>query len=116
MMGKDRSRIGKANRIKGRAWEQEVCRRLRTIKGVDAKRRLEYQEGSYDIDCNLPFKIQCKISAKPPRVDTILNTMFLDKLTYNVVITKRDRCKAVVGMYLDDWLDLIKEWNELKNL
>jgi hypothetical protein len=59
--------MGKSQRIKGRAWEQEVARSLR---GIDpsAQRLLEYQQGyGYDIRLKeLPLRVQCKSGHLPP--------------------------------------------------
>lgn len=85
---------------------------LNRIKGVKAKRRLEYQEGSYDLDLNLPMNIQCKTGVMPPRIEVILNSMPPSKTNWSVAISKRDRNKIIVGMYIDDWIDLISEWKE----
>jgi len=105
---------------KGHQWERDICILLQKIKGVKAKRKLEYQEGGYkDIETNLPFRIQCKCCKMPPRADLILKEMLKSKnpLEYDIYISKKTSNRnPTVSMSLEDWIDLIKEWWEVKNL
>lgn len=105
---------GKSSRTKGHSYEREIAKRLRD-EGLfpEAKRHLEMQmqeAKGYDLDNTPPFKIQLKRGKKYAsitKIEEAAREVSSDEAP--VLITKGDRQRDVVVMYLDDWIDLVRE-------
>ena len=101
--------MGKMQRTKGHSYERECAKLLRGIF-PDAKRHLEVQiqdcQG-YDLDNTGKFRFQCKRMKKWASISKIKEVTDLDG-TIPALITKGDREKSVVALYLDDFIKILK--------
>lgn len=101
-------------RTRGHTFERAVANRLKE-EGLypEAKRHLENQAAEalgFDIDNTEPYYIQCKRNKQYAPI-TKLEEVQLNKLpdeAVPVLVTKGDRKKEVVCLYLDDFIDLLK--------
>lgn len=103
---------GKKSRTKGHSFERTIAKELRDATGVGSIRRgLQYRDGSDapDVVCP-PFHIECKRQARVS-IEAALEQAVeacADDLT-PVAVTKKDRGKVIVSMYLSDWIALVRE-------
>jgi hypothetical protein len=108
--------MGKSQRVKGHSFERRTANLLKQFDPT-AKRKLEYQEGSVDIETQLPFAIQCKCQ-KQPSIFNAIEEAKLGKKKSNklwaLAIIKRDREEPIYAMPESDFIDLLKEWNEIR--
>jgi hypothetical protein len=96
---------GKRSRQKGHNFEREIALFFRKYY-PDAKRNLEYQEGmGVDIANTGDFSIQCKVGSSFS-IQSALKEAVKDG-KHPLAITKRDREKVIVSMYLDDFEKLL---------
>jgi hypothetical protein len=106
--------VGANPRTKGHGYEREICDKLRSVF-PKAKRHLEFQveeaEG-YDLDNTGPYRIQCKRHKNYVPVNTIEE---VKAKGIPVLITKADRKKDVVCMYLNDWINILSRLKELED-
>ena len=106
---------GKASRDKGLNYEREIARKLKHIF-PDVKRHLEfqYQEcDGYDLDNTGKFKIQCKRLKKYTSISKIEEVQAKPG-EIPALITKGDRKKDVVCLYLQDFINLLDRFNKAK--
>lgn len=98
---------GKRSRTKGHSFEREVANVLKPL-WPDAKRHLEVQASEaqgYDLDNTEPFRIQCKRGARYAPISKLTEPIIPDGSSLMpMLITKGDRTRTVVSMYLDDFL------------
>ena len=96
---------GKRSRNKGHNWERECATLLKPIF-PSAKRKLEYQveeAKGYDLENTGPFLIQCKRGKKYCSISKIDEPQ-CEENQMPMLITKGDRLKPVVAMYLEDFI------------
>jgi len=109
---------GKYSRTKGHNFERETAICLRHI-WPKAKRGLQTREGGEAPDVEIPaFWIECKIG-KSPNIRKAMEqaTIASDGSgKMPIVVSKRDRERALVTMDIGDWIEIIGEWWELQNL
>ena len=104
--------MGSLSRRKGRAWEQEVARKLRDL-GLECRRGWQTREGSDDPDviCEaLGAWLECKVGACPnlwAAMDQAATAA--PPGVAPIVIARRNRKRDVVVMDLDDWLEWVRE-------
>ena len=116
---------GKRSRTKGAAWERDVAEMLRKVLDDDSIRRGLQSQGGVVADVVCPvFWPECKVGAAPPLWRGLAQAkrdMPEGQGRMPVVIAKRhtstgDRKPTRVAvMDLEDWLELVQEWWELKN-
>jgi hypothetical protein len=102
---------GAAARRKGYGYERTIANILKDIF-PEAKRHLEFQgqeAKGYDLDNTGEFRIQCK---RYKQYAPITKIEEVQETGTPVLITKGDRKKDVVCMYLEDWIKLLKAYNE----
>lgn len=95
--------MGKTSRRKGRAYEQEIAKKLRDWKiDENAKRHLEFQfqeaEEGRDIDTILPFAIQCKHWKSTPSISAMDQIQVSDSYPLRLCILKRSQKKDVKSL------------------
>jgi len=105
--------MGKLSRNKGHSYEREIAQRFRELY-PDARRQLEYHEddcNGIDIQGVGPFDIQCKRFKKYAPLSCIEEVLPKpDRIP--VLITKGDRKDDIVCLYLNDFIEILKEWQE----
>lgn len=102
--------MGKAQRVKGYTFERKIAQLFKSIGFKDAKRHLEfqYQEAmGYDLDGTHPYYIQCKKHKAYVPINTI-EEVKTPVGGIPVLITEPDRKRALVAIYLDDFINLLK--------
>ena len=104
--------MGKAQRVKGAQWEREVKRLfLDAMPGSETQRAIgQYRGGAEAPDVLVPgvFWIECKVGkalGDCPKGEGLIAA----------AVVKQDRKRPVALLELDDFLDILKEWWELKN-
>lgn len=110
--------MGKSERRKGHNFEREVARRFREAwPGSDARRGLQYRDGSEAPDVHVPgLHIECKVGKLPsPRAALQQAEAAAKPGTIPLAIIKDDRRKPFVLLSLDDYLDQMGELWQLKN-
>lgn len=104
------NKSGKYCRNKGHNFEREIAIALRKIF-PEARRHLEYNKAEakgYDLDNTGQFKIQCKRNKKYAPITKILEAEEdCSEGEVPVLITKGDRTRPVVCLYLQDWINLL---------
>ena len=105
-------------RDKGARFEREIARRFSdALPGCDAKRGLQTRGGAAEVpDVQAgPFAIECKVGKKPP-VRTALNTAVehCPRWHYPIAVIKEDRRQPFAVLPLEDLLEILGEWWELK--
>src|SRR5690606_4333292 len=109
-----RGMSGRRSREKGARWEREVARRVRDVLGVEARRGIQYRDGSEAPDIiieGLPLHIECKAGKRPP-ILAALEQAERDAAegAIPVVVVKPDKKEPTVTMRLEDWLAVIAPW------
>lgn len=100
--------IGKASRNKGGNYERAIVNRFKHIY-PKAKRLLECQGGEgYDITGMYPFMPQLKAYKKYAPIGKIEEVPLIEGMI-PLLITKGDRKKDVVCMYLSDFIELVEK-------
>ena len=112
-------KMGKTNRRKGHQFERDIVNLL----GEGAKRVLEYQEGlGFDVEYGR-LRIQCKRGksyAPINRIEEVYEGMKKSNnkditMAVPVLITKADKKRAIVAMYLDDFLKIYEGYEICSN-
>ena len=104
---------GAGCRRKGISFEREVARMFAEVFGPEnARRGIQYRSGSEVPDVEVPaLWIECKrgrrtnIRAALRQAEEACN-----QPKWLLAICKDDHERAVAAMYLDDFLDLLREW------
>ena len=103
--------MGKAERDKGRRFEQKIAREIRERLGIDVKRGQQGRSGSdcADLEADgLPYWFELKSSKRNPGIHAaIKQSIEATDGRPPVVISKRDHEPALATMLWADWLDLI---------
>ena len=114
--------MGKAQRLKGANWEREVSRLfLEAMPGCEAKRAIgQYRGGAEAPDVLVPgvFWAECKVGKAPPLMRALNQARAdcpKDEGLTPIAIVKQDRHKPVALVDLEDLLEILGEWWELKH-
>ena len=110
--------MGKQQRRKGADFERDFVSLLRSLDPTARRNLDQYQERSgKDIRTYLPFTFQLKCGAKPNIWRAFKEAQDAQEDgKFPVAIIRRDRKNTVAVMAADDWLDLVREWWELKEI
>ncbi len=115
--------MSKLSRTKGHSFERLIAQSLRYLF-PEARRQLEYHQRDargVDIQETGNYRIQCKRGRRYHGLQGI-EEIQCDKVMGEIpiLITKGDSKKIMVGMYFDDWLEMIGKLKdqdfELKDL
>ena len=109
---------GNHSRRKGANYERElVWLFAEALAGIEVKRGLQSRSGSEvpDVDAP-PFWVESKRGLRPP-VRAALKQVTAEAPAARIplAVIRDDREKPFVVMLLDDFLDLISEWHELRS-
>ena len=99
---------GKYARTRGHNYEREIANVFNALY-PDAKRKLEYQISDctgVDISNVGPFKIQCKRGKKYAPLSKIKE---IQEEGIHLLVTKGDREKSIACLYLDDFIEILKD-------
>lgn len=114
--------VGKAQRLKGANWERDVARLfLEAMPECGARRAIgQYRGGAEAPDVLVPglFWVECKVGKAPPLMRALhqaLDDMPTGQGLTALAVVKQDRRRPVALLELDDLLDILREWWELKN-
>ena len=109
---------GAMSRRKGAAYERALVHLFRAaMPGADVKRGLQSRSGEEVADVECPvFWVESKRGRKP-NVRAALKQALeaAPKGRMCVAVIRDDRADPFVGMMLDDFLDLVREWWELRS-
>ncbi len=111
--------MGALSRRKGHNWEREVARLFQAAcPGDDIRRGLQYRDGAECPDVvSAMFWIEAKRGKKTNIKAAIRQAEEAQpKGKWILAVTKDDREAAVASMRLDDFLDLIREFWEMRNM
>ncbi len=108
---------GAGTRRKGAAWERELVHRFREVMpGAEVRRGLQSRSGEEvaDVDCPA-FWIEAKRGRKP-NVRGALEQAEAAAPDGRIplAVIRDDRAPAFAVLRLDDLLDLVREWWELR--
>lgn len=106
--------MGRSARRKGHDFERWVANIFAKIYSK-AKRHLEYQKSEangIDIENTGPFKIQCKRYKTYAPINCIEEVSTNNPDDIPLLITKGDRKRAVVCLYLEDFTKIITDIGE----
>ena len=102
---------GKTNRKKGHNFERQIANELREVGFKEAKRALEYQEGTgIDLQGTGRFRIQCK-NKKLYVNPSVINEVPVENGDIPILVTKAMRKRPMVCMYWDDFKRMLKDIN-----
>ena len=106
------------SRRKGHGFERELVHLFRdAMPGAEVRRGLQSRSGDEVADVECPvFWVEAK-RGKKPNVRAALKQAIAaaPKERMCVAVVRDDRAEAFVSLLLDDFLDLVKEWWELRN-
>ena len=109
---------GNHSRRKGAEWERELKWLFaEALPGVDVKRGLQFRSGAEvpDVDAP-PFWIEAKRGKRPPvRAALRQVTAEAPQGRIPLAVIRDDREAPFVVMLLDDFLDLVSEWYQLRS-
>ena len=97
---------------KGKRGELELVRKLKEY-GYGCKRSVQYCGANGDADVvGLPWiHIECKRVERLNIEDAMAQALKDSKLDeYPAVFHRKNNCKWLVTMRLDDWIELYREW------
>ena len=98
--------MGKSQRKKGHEYERAIVRYFKAL-GFDARRVLEYQEAyGYDVVVENCLAIQCKRWKNYAPVNKIEEVDAPEMIP--ALVTKADRKKPIICLYLDDFIKLMR--------
>lgn len=111
--------MGALSRRKGAAYERELVHRFRdAMPGATVKRGFQARSGSDAADVECPvFWIEAK-RGKRPNIRAALRQAIAampDEGRIPIAVVRDDRSEATATMRLDDLLDLIGEWWQLRS-
>ena len=100
------------SRAKGAAGERELAKKLREY-GYECRRGQQYCGANGDADVlGLPrIHIECK-RVERLNIDDAMLQAIRDRREgeYPAVFHRKNNCKWLVTMQLDDWVEIYKEW------
>ena len=106
---------GAHSRRKGARWERELVQLFReAMPGADIKRGLQSRSGEEVADVDLPvFWVEAKHHHKT-NVQAALKQAgdTAPQGRIPIAVCKSDRQPPLVAMYIDDFMEFIKEWWE----
>lgn len=100
------------SRTKGANGERELALKLKEY-GYDCRRGQQYCGANGDADVvGLPgIHIECKRVERLNIEDAMMQALKDSKLDeYPAVFHRKNNCKWLVTMRLDDWIEIYKEW------
>ena len=103
---------GKMSRNKGHSYEREIANRFKEIGFPGAKRKLEYQISEaqgYDIEGVGNLRPQLKRYKDYCPISKIEEVQCNGPKDIPILITRGDRKRDVVALYLDDFLKIIAD-------
>ncbi len=110
--------MGKLSRTKGATWERELARRFgEVMPGAKVRRGLQDRDGveAADVDCPC-FWVEAKHQRKPrPRAALEQAEEAAPKGRVPVAVIKEQRKRPYVVIRLDEFLEFVGEWWELRN-
>jgi len=107
--------LSKLSRTKGHSYEREIAMRFRDVF-PGAKRKLEYQLDKcvgVDLEGVGEYLIQCKRMRKYASISKIKE---IQGNGTHCLITRGDRERDVVCLYLDDFIDMVAALKGLENV
>lgn len=108
---------GAGSRRKGVTYERELVRRFREVMpGADIKRGFQTRSGeeAADVDCPV-FWVEAKRGKKPNMRGALRQAIDAAPTgRVPIAVVRDDRAEATVTLLLDDFLDLVGEWWELR--
>lgn len=105
--------MSKAQRDKGKRWEQEAARLFREVYGEEVRRGWQARLGSDapDVD-GTPWWIECKVGARPNPIAALHQAQEAQKKSGDtrtpIAVCKMDRTAPTVTMSLEDFIQLIQ--------
>ena len=104
---------GASCRRKGHDFEREMARVLGEVFGPENSRRgIQYRSGTEVPDVEVPaFWVECKRGRHTNiRAALAQATEACDQPKWLLAVCKDDNERAVAAMYLEDFIDLLREW------
>lgn len=104
---------GAGCRRKGHDFEREMARVLAEVFGAENSRRgIQYRSGSEVPDVEVPaFWVECKRGRRTSIRAALLQACeACHEKKWLLAICKDDNERAIASMYLEDFLDLLREW------
>jgi hypothetical protein len=97
-------------RTKGHGFERETVNKLKNVKGLKPERILEYQaHNANGIDVKAGnLDIQCKRGARYAPITRIEEVRTFEG-RIPALVTRGDRKKAVICLYLDDFINIAND-------
>ncbi len=109
---------GRGARRKGHDFERETARRFAEVFGsTEVRRGLQYRDGADCADVIAPaLWIECKRGRKTNARAALAQATAASegKGYWPIAVCKDDNEPATVTISLDDFLDLVREWWELR--
>lgn len=102
--------MSKKSRRKGHGYEREIAQKLKDLF-PEAKRKLEYQASDctgVDLSNTGRLKIQAKRHKKYTSISKIKE---IEEEGIHLLVTKGDREPDIVCLYLDDFIEILKNPN-----
>ena len=104
---------GKRSNNKGKRWEREVAAMIReAMPGADIRRGWQDRAGSDEPDVICPvYWVEAKHhKLTNPRAALRQATSDASPGRVPIAVCKDDRQPAHVTMWLDDWLEMVRQW------
>ncbi len=115
----ERSKRGRRSRRKGASFERWVVRRFREVFGtMQVRRGFQSRSGREAPDVDTPhFWIECKREKSTNPKSALQQAADAARKGYApLAVCKDDRREPIVALYLEDFIDLIREWWQLKQM
>ncbi|MBI5549081.1 MAG: hypothetical protein HY901_34790 [Deltaproteobacteria bacterium] len=104
---------GAGCRRKGHDWERELARLLGEVFGPEnARRGIQYRSGTEVPDVDVPaFWVEAKRGRKTNIRAALKQARTACRAPkWLLAVCKDDKEPAIAAMYLDDFVDLLREW------
>ena len=101
----------------GASYERELVHRFReAMPGADVKRGFQTRSGQEAADVECPvFRVESKRGKKPNMRGALAQAIeAAPEGRVPIAVVRDDRAEATVTLLLDDFLDLVREWWELR--
>ena len=108
---------GARSHRKGASYERELVHRFReAMPGADVKRGFQTRSGQEAADVECPvFWVESKRGKKPNMRGALAQAIeAAPEGRVPIAVVRDDRAEATVTLLLDDFLDLVREWWELR--